>query len=80
MSAEWFAAICAGVTLVILWTSTIIGGGMWLAGKFSKLKDDVLKVFAEHEKEDTRRFERINEMLMHEDLKREPEFPRRHRQ
>ena len=45
MDPQWIVAICAGVTLLILWTSTIIGGAVWLMDKLNKLKTEILDDF-----------------------------------
>jgi hypothetical protein len=38
MMAQWIMVIFAGVTLLILWTSTIIGAAIWLVGQLKELK------------------------------------------
>jgi hypothetical protein len=76
MTAETWTAVIAGVTFLVLLVGMIWTSGMWLANRFTDMKESVLKVIAEHEREDTRRFERINEILMTDNLRRNPEFPR----
>ena len=77
MTAETWTAIIAGVTFLALLVGMIWSSGMWLANRFNDMKDVILKVIADHEREDTRRFERINEMLMRDNIRHDPEFPRR---
>lgn len=73
--AETWTTIIAGATFMVFWTATVLGGGMWLSGKFGELESRLMKVFVAHEKDDNRRFERIYQILMHRQLLNQPEMP-----
>ena len=81
LSPEWIVAICAGVTLAILWTSTVVGGAVWLMRQFSKLerrmlalKEEILADFnLKHEANETT-VKAIEALVMRHDILLNPEF------
>ncbi len=74
MSAEWIMAICAGVTLLILWTSTVIGGAIWLMKQFRDLKQEILSDFDEKHKANALTVHALETLVMRHDVILEPEF------
>lgn len=74
MDPQWIVAICAGVTLLILWTSTIVGAAIWLMGKLNLIKAEILKDFQAKHDENTRRVNAMEALVMRHDIILEPEF------
>lgn len=74
MSPEWFAAICAGVTLLILWTGTVIGGAVWLMGKLKELKEEILKDFNQKHSANAQTVKALETLVMRHDILLDPEF------
>jgi hypothetical protein len=74
MNPEWIVAICAGVTLLILWTSTVIGGAIWLMNQLRLLKAEILADFNEKHKDNETAVKAMEELVMRHDLILEPEF------
>lgn len=74
MTPEWILAICAGVTLLILWTTTVIGGAIWLMRQFKALEERILRDFnAKHEANATV-VEALKVLVMRHDVILQPEF------
>ena len=74
MTPEWIVAICAGVTLLILWTSTVIGAAIWLMGKLKELKEEILDDFKlKHEANETT-VKALEALVIRHDLILDPEF------
>lgn len=74
MAPQWIVAMCAGVTLLILWTTTIIGAAIWLMGKLNLLKAEILTDFQTKHDENTRRVNAMEALVMRHDIMLEPEF------
>lgn len=74
MNPEWILAICAGVTLLILWTSTVIGGAIWLMNQLKMLKKEILDDFGAKHKDNEAVIKSMEELVMRHDLILEPEF------
>lgn len=74
MNPEWIVAICAGVTLLILWTSTVIGGAVWLMRQFAKLEARILGDFDKKHKDNAETVNALEQLVMRHDLILEPEF------
>lgn len=74
MNPEWIVAICAGVTLLILWTSTVIGGAIWLMKQFKALKEEILKDLDDKHKTNALTIQALETLVMRHDLILEPEF------
>jgi len=74
MDPEWIVAICAGVTLLILWTTTIIGGAVWLMGKLKELKEEILADFDLKHKANEQTVKAIEALVMRHDIQLNPEF------
>jgi hypothetical protein len=74
MSPEWIVAICAGVTLLILWTSTVIGAAIWLMRQFNRLKEEILGDFDKKHTANETTVKALEALVMRHDLILEPEF------
>jgi len=70
----WILAICAGVTLLILWTSTVIGAALWVVGKINKVKTEILKDFEVKHSENRVRVDALQELVIRHDTILDPEF------
>lgn len=74
MSPEWIIAICAGVTLLILWTTTVIGGAVWLMRQFKALKEEILRDFSTKHDANATTVKALEALVIRHDLILEPEF------
>jgi hypothetical protein len=74
MNPEWIVAICAGVTLLILWTSTVIGAAIWLMRQFKALKEEILGDLDKKHGDNTTMVRAMEELVMRHDLILQPEF------
>ena len=74
MNPEWIVAICAGVTLLILWTTTVIGGAVWLMRQLKDLKAEILGDFSATHKDTEAVIQAMEQLVMRHDLILEPEF------
>jgi hypothetical protein len=74
MNPEWIVAICAGVTLLILWTTTVIGGAVWLMRQLKDLKAEILGDFSAKHKDNEAVIQAMEQLVMRHDLILEPEF------
>lgn len=74
MTPEWILAICAGVTLLILWTTTLIGGAIWLMRQFKSLKEEILEDFNAKHAVNTTAVQALEALVIRHDLILEPEF------
>jgi hypothetical protein len=71
---QWIVAICAGVTLLILWTTTVIGGAVWLMGKLKELKEEILADFDAKHTANVETVEAVKALVMRHDILLNPEF------
>lgn len=74
MTPEWILAICAGVTLLILWTTTVIGGAIWLMRQFKALKEEILRDFNTKHDANATTVKALEALVIRHDLILEPEF------
>ena len=74
LTPEWVLAICAGVTLLILWTGTVIGAAVWLMSKLNDLKDEILADFNAKHQANEIRVKALDELVMRHDIILNPEF------
>lgn len=74
MNPEWIVAICTGVALLILWTSTVIGAAIWLMGKLKELKDEILSDFNAKHQANEQTVKAIEALVMRHDIQLNPEF------
>lgn len=71
---QWILAICAVITLVIFWSATVVGVGIWLMQKLKELKDEILADFKVKHEENSRKVQAMEVLVMRHDLILEPEF------
>lgn len=71
---QWILAICAAVTLLILWTTTVIGGAVWLMKQFKNLKEEILGDFDRKHTANETTVKALEALVIRHDLILEPEF------
>lgn len=74
LSPEWILAICAGVGLLITWTSTVIGAAIWLMSKLKEMKEEILTDFDTKHKENNLKVEALQVLVTRHETILEPEF------
>lgn len=74
MSPEIFTAVCAGVTLLIYFTVTIIGGVVALFKKIDRSRTETIAYIDAKHKENNERYEALNVLVLRHDLLLNPEF------
>jgi hypothetical protein len=74
MTAEWVLAIFAGITLLILWTTTVIGAAIWLMRQLKTLKEEILGELDRKHLANAQNTKALEELVMRHDLILEPEF------
>lgn len=74
MNPEWIIAICAGVTLLVLWTSTAITAAVWLMRQLKTLKEEILEDFNMKHKDNEMTVKALEALVIRHDLILEPEF------
>lgn len=71
---QWIVAICAVITLLILWSSTVIGGALWLMKQLKDLKTEILADFDLKHQENSRKVAALETLVIRHDTILEPEF------
>ncbi len=74
MDPQWIIAGCAAITLLILWTSTVIAAALWLMNKLKELKKEILADFKAKHEENAQKVEAMRALVMRHDLILDPEF------
>jgi hypothetical protein len=74
MDPQWIIAICAGVTLLILWSTTIIGAAVWLMSKLKEMKEEILEDFDKKHKENKEKVDALDALVTRHEIILEPEF------
>lgn len=74
LNPEWIVAGCAVITLCIMWTSTVIGGMIWLARRFDSLKSEILAEFQTKHEENSQTVKALEALVMRHDIILDPEF------
>lgn len=74
MDPQWIIAICAGVTLLILWTSTAVGCAMWVMRYLKDMKEEILTDFQTKHDENSRKVAALEALVIRHDTILEPEF------
>lgn len=74
MDPQWIIAICAGITLLILWSTTIIGGAIWLMRQLKELKKEILSDFQIKHDENSRKVAALETLVVRHETILEPEF------
>jgi hypothetical protein len=74
MKPEWIVAICAAVTLLILWSTTIIGAAIWLMSKLKEMKEEILADFDTKHRENGQKVEALQVLVTRHETILEPEF------
>lgn len=74
MDPQWIIAICAGVTLLILWSTTIVGAVVWLVRQLKELKKEILADFDIKHKENSKKVAALETLVIRHETILEPEF------
>ena len=74
MTPGLFEAIFAGVTLLILWTSTVLGAGIWLMKLINSTKKEILDDFNEKHEANAQTVAALNELVIRHDVLLNSEF------
>lgn len=74
MNPEWIVAICAGVTLLILWSVTIIGCAVWLMDKMKTLKEEIIADFDTKHAANQMRYDALAVLVTRHETVLNPEF------
>jgi hypothetical protein len=74
MDPQWIIAICAGITLLILWSTTIIGAALWLMGKLKEMKEEILEDFDAKHRENSKKVDALEVLVIRHETILEPEF------
>jgi hypothetical protein len=71
---EWIIAGCAGLGLLITWTSTVIGAAIWLMRRLDKLKEEILADFQTKHDANAQTVEALKVLVIRHDVQLNPEF------
>jgi hypothetical protein len=74
MNPEWVIAICAGVGLLITWTTTVIGGAIWLVRQLKELKKEILDDFQTKHDANALTVKALETLVIRHDVILNPEF------
>lgn len=69
-----YEAIFAGITLLILWSSTVLGAGIWLMNRMNQLRDDILKDFNLKHEANAQTVKALEVLVIRHDVMLNPEF------
>ena len=74
MTSGLFQAICAGVTLLILWTGTVIGAVNWISKRIKDAKTEILADFDRKYEDNSRTIKALEVLVIRHDTWLNPEF------
>lgn len=74
LDPQWIIAICAVITLLILWSSTIIGVAVWIMRRIDGVKEAILTDIHSKHEENRKRVDAMQELLIRHDTILDPEF------
>jgi len=74
MDPQWIIAGAAAVTLLITWTSTVVGAALWVVGKINKVKAEILADINTKHNENRIRVDAMQALLIRHDTILDPEF------
>ena len=74
MNPEWIVAICAVVTLLVLWTTTAVGGAFWFQRQLKALKTEILQDFDAKHSDNAVTVKALEALVMRHDILLNPEF------
>ncbi|MBR0693696.1 hypothetical protein [Bradyrhizobium lablabi] len=74
MTPEWVLAICAGVTLAILWTGTVIGAVLWITNRLNEMKAEILADFKAKHQANELTVKALESLVIRHDVILNPEF------
>jgi len=74
LDPQWIIAGAAAVTLLITWTSTVVGAALWVVGRINKVKTEILDDIKAKHDENRIRVNAMQELLIRHDTILDPEF------
>jgi hypothetical protein len=74
MDPQWIIAVCAAATLLIMWTSSIATGVVWLMKHLNGIKKEILADFQTKHDENTEEVKALRSLVMRHDIMLDPEF------
>jgi len=74
MEPQWIMVAIASVGLMITWTSTMIGGAIWIVSKINKVKADILADINMKHNENRMRVDAMQALLIRHDTILDPQF------
>jgi hypothetical protein len=74
MTPELFVAICAGATLLLLWTTTVFGGAFWFQRQLKALKTEILADFDTKHKANEMTVKALEALVIRHDVMLNAEF------
>jgi len=74
LDPQWIIALAALGTLAILWTSTVIGGMVWLGRRFDDLKAEILTELNAKHDSNQMRYDALATLVTRHETILDPEF------
>lgn len=74
MTPGLFEAIFAGVTLLILWSGTVLGAGIWIMNLINRTKNEILKDFNAKHADNAQTVKALEALVIRHDVLLNPEF------
>jgi hypothetical protein len=74
MDPQWIIAVCAAATLLIMWTSSIATGVVWLMRRLDSIKKEILSDFQTKHEENSEKVEALRTLVIRHDTILDPEF------
>lgn len=74
MTPGLFEAIFAGITLLILWSGTVLGAGIWIMNLIRRTKEEILRDFNAKHLDNAQTVRALNELVIRHDVLLNQEF------
>jgi len=74
LTPEWVLAICAGVTLLVLWTASSIGAVLWITNAINRVKKEILADFQTKHDANEKTVKALEVLVIRHDTILNPEF------
>lgn len=74
MTSGEIQALFAGITLLILWTGTVLGAGIWIMRLITRTKDEILRDFNMKHDANAKTVKALEALVIRHDVLLNPEF------
>ncbi len=74
MDPNLLQAIFAGVTLLILWSGTVLGAGIWIMNQMRRMKEEILTDFNSKHASNAQTVKALEVLVIRHDVLLNPEF------